>query len=323
MVSPVTPAMVEYIAMFLLIIVVVQLLKRRGIFNDSHQPVFDRLVTEFALPAIVFGVLTTTAMRPEWILPVLIVNIAVIVAIIIAWGACRALGLSPSVTGAVIILSGFGSTYTVGVPVIAAAFGLQSDELALGHAIGSFGFALPFFTLGILIAAYHGLREKGEQISLPAFLKSYFISPIFIAFWAGLFVAVLFTAFHLPGADIYYDVFTDFFVAIQHAVALLVWIALGLLLRPVKIRTLVPLLVLVVLIHLIVLPALVFAGGSATGLPLMQRQMTVLLAAMPSGAIAAVIADRYGCDGKIAAAIVIGTYLISLVTLPVTLAIGL
>jgi predicted permease len=34
------------------------------------------------------------------------------------------------------------------------------------------------------------------------------------------------------------------------------------------------------------------------------------------------IADRYGCDGKLAAAIVVCTYLISLVTVPLILAIA-
>ncbi|MFA5266657.1 MAG: AEC family transporter [Methanoregula sp.] len=318
----VTFAMFQYIVMFLLIVGVVQLLKVRGIFDDSHQPVFDRLVTEFALPAIVFGLLTTTAIRAEWVLPVLIVNVAVIVAMVVAWAACRAFSFSPAVTGTVVILSAWGSTYTVGTPVLADVFGPLSEEMALGHALGVFGFALPFFTLGIMVAGYFGLAERGERISLPEFLKDFFFSPVFLAFWLGLIVSVLFTVFHLPGADIYADVFTEFFVVIQHALNLLVWIALGLLLRPVRARTLVPLLALVAVIHLFILPALVFTGGYAAGLPVMQRYVSVILAAMPSGAIAAVIADRYGCDGKLAAALVIGTYLISLVTLPLTLAIG-
>jgi predicted permease len=37
---------------------------------------------------------------------------------------------------------------------------------------------------------------------------------------------------------------------------------------------------------------------------------------MPSGAIAAVVAGRYGCDGALASALVIATYLVSLVTIP-------
>lgn len=319
----VTFAMLQYIVMFLLIVAVVQLLKRRGIFDDSHQPVFDRLVTEFALPAIVFGMLTTTIIRIDWVLPILIVNIAVIIAMVVAWAACRAFSLSPAATGTVVILSAWGSTYTVGAPVLATVFGTASEELALGHALGTFGFALPFFTLGILVAGYFGLAEQGKDFSLPAFLKDFFCSPVFLAFWLGLVVSLLFTFFNLPGADIYDDVFVEFFFVIQHALNLLVWISLGLLLRPVQVRTFVPLLALVAIVHLFLLPALVFVGGSLTGLSLMERQVSVILAAMPSGAIAAVIADRYGCDGKLAAALVIGTYLISLATLPLTLAIGM
>lgn len=317
--NPIVVSMSEFIVMFLIIILIVQLLKRRGIFNDSHQEVFDRLVTEFALPAIVFSLLATTSLRAEWLLPVLIVIGAVLATILIAWAVCRISGVSPAITGSIVILSAFGSTYTVGGPVISAVFGFQSEEAALGQVLGTFGFALPFFTLGILIAAYFGLMQKGEHISIPVFLKNFLFSPIFLAFWLGLVASLLFTTLQLPGADIFHEVFLDFFLVIRHSLDLLVWIAIGLLLRPVRLRTLVPLLALVVAIHMLILPALVFAGGYAAGLPVMQQQVDVLMAAMPSGAIAAVIANRYGCDGKLASAIVICTYLISLVTLPLIL----
>ena len=287
--------------------------------EQSCKQVFDRLVTEFALPAIVFALLTTTRFRPEWIPPVLLVIGVVLATILLAWGACRILRVSPAITGAIVILSAFGSTYTIGSKVLSVVFGPASEEVALGNFLGTIGYALPFFTLGILIAGYFGLAEKGERISLPEFLKRSLLSPVFLAFWLGLFVSILFSAFHLPGADIYYDVFTDFFVIIQHSLDLLVWIAIGLLLRPVRLRTLVPLLALVAAIQLFVVPALVFAGSSLAGLPAMQREVAVLMAAMPSGAIAAVIADRYGCDGNIAAAIVIGTCILSLVTIPAML----
>jgi predicted permease len=317
--NPIIVSMSEFIVMFLVIILIIQLLKRRGIFNDSHQQVFDRLVTEFALPAIIFGLLATTSLRAEWILPVLIVIGAVLVIILIAWGACRIFGISPATTGSIIILSAFGSTYTVGGPVLSAVFGSQSQEVALGQVIGTFGFALPFFTLGILIAAYFGLKEKGEHISVPLFLKSFLFSPIFLAFWLGLVASLLFSTFQLPGAAVFSEVFLDFFLVIRHSLDLLVWIAIGLLLRPVRLWTLLPPLAIVVVIHMLLLPAIVFTGGYAAGLPLMQQQVDVIMAAMPSGAIAGVIANRYGCNGKLASAIVICTYLISLITLPLLL----
>ena len=184
--NAVTFSLIEYIVMFLLIVGVIQILKWRGVFNDSHQPVFDRLVTEFALPAIVFGLLTTNTFPAEWILPVTIVNCAVIIAMIAAWGICRGLGLSPAATGTLVILSAWGSTYTVGTPLLGAVFGISSEEVALGNVIGIFGFALPFFTLGILVAGYFGLHEKRVDFSLGKFLKEYFSSPVFLAFWPGI-----------------------------------------------------------------------------------------------------------------------------------------
>jgi predicted permease len=57
-----------------------------------------------------------------------------------------------------------------------------------------------------------------------------------------------------------------------------------------------------------------FFGYFANGLGIL-----VIKAALPSGAIAAVISNRYGCNGKLAAPIVIGTCLICLVTLLLTL----
>lgn len=47
------------------------------------------------------------------------------------------------------------------------------------------------------------------------------------------------------------------------------------------------------------------------------REVLVIESAVPSGAIAAVLAERYGCDGTLASTIVIISFLVSLVTLPV------
>lgn len=40
------------------------------------------------------------------------------------------------------------------------------------------------------------------------------------------------------------------------------------------------------------------------------------MTAMPSGAVAAVLASRYGCDGAIASSLTPGTYIVSLITIP-------
>ena len=309
----------EYVIMFLLIVLIVQLLKRQKIFNDSHQQTFDRLVTELALPAIIFASLTTTSITAEWAVPVFMMFLAILACILISWGVCELWGVPSATKGSIVLVSAFGSTYTFASPLISTVFGPQSEEMSLGLVIGTFGVAIPFFTLGVLIAEYFGLTEKGEDKHPSLVLRNFLATPIFIAFVLGLCLSLLITYLHVPGAGIFSDVFNDFFVVIRNSLDLLVWIAIGLLVRPVKLRTLAPFLTLVVAVQMIIQPALVSCGAYAAGLPVIYRQVLFVMASMPAGAVAAVLADRYGCDGHLAAVLVVCTYLVSLVTIPLLL----
>ncbi|HEX3000860.1 MAG TPA: AEC family transporter, partial [Methanoregula sp.] len=247
----------ESVVMFLLVFLIVQLLKHRGIFNDTHQPVFDRLVIELALPAIIFASLATTHVHADWIMPVLIMIAAIIVCLVIAWGTCRMLRLTPAVTGTVVILSGFGSTYTFAAPLVGSIFGKASEQMSFALFLDTFGVAIPFFTIGVLIAGYYGQKERGENPSASSTLKQFLATPIFLAFILGLLSSLLFANLLLPGAGVFADVFSGFFTVIQDSLSLLVWIAIGLLLRPIRLRTLLPLLALVVAVQMIIMPALV------------------------------------------------------------------
>jgi len=308
-----------YVLMFLIIILIVQFLKRRGIFNDTPQPVFDRLVIELALPAIVFASLASTPAHPEWIMPILLLIGAVLVCLLAAWVICRLLMLPPATTGTVVLLSAFGSTYTFAAPLIGTVFGHQSAEMSFALVLDTFGIVIPFFTTGVLIAGYFGIKARGGSASAASVLKQFLATPIFIAFVLGLLFSLFLAGLNIPGFWIFADVFSDFFTVIRNSVDLLVWIAIGLLIRPIPLRTFLPLLVLVTGLQMVLLPALAAAGAIAIGLPLMERQVLVILAAMPAGAVAAVLASHYGCDGPLASALVVCTYLASLVTVPLIL----
>lgn len=57
--------LLQSITIFFLRVIFIQVLKRQGIFNDSHQPIFNRLITELALPAVIFSSLATMTFRPD------------------------------------------------------------------------------------------------------------------------------------------------------------------------------------------------------------------------------------------------------------------
>jgi predicted permease len=164
--TPITSLLYQFVITFILIVLIVRLLKRRGVFNDSHQPVFDRLVTELALPAVIFSSLATMTFRADWMVTAGVLFLAVVISGLVAFAACRALKLPPKTTGSVVIVAAFGSTATFAVPLITAFYGAQSTAVAEGLVNGTLGVAIPFFTIGVAVAVYFGMdRESRTMVS--------------------------------------------------------------------------------------------------------------------------------------------------------------
>ena len=60
--------LLKSVVIFFILVLFIQLLKRKGVFNDSHQSVFNRLVTELALPVTIFSTLAVSRIYPDQIL---------------------------------------------------------------------------------------------------------------------------------------------------------------------------------------------------------------------------------------------------------------
>ena len=306
----------QLVLTFMIILAVIWLLKRKGIFDESHQPVFDRLVTELALPAIIFSGLVSADLNTEWLVPSLIMFATIVLCGLVAYGFCRYFRLSPGKTGTIVIVAAFGSTATFASPLIEILYGAESQAVDVGLLIGNFGVAVPFFTLGVLLAFYFGAKEHEKDTRFFPVLKEFIATPIFIAFILGFIASIISSNYQIPGSDVLSDIFSTFFSQIHNSVELLVWIAIGLLLRPFDLKKLFPYLALIVIIQMMLQPAIAVIFAYLFGQSMVVQEVIFLTAAMPSGAIAAVLADRYGCDGQLAASLVICTYIISLVSLP-------
>jgi predicted permease len=176
--------------------------------------------------------------------------------------------------------------------------------------------AFPFFTIGVLIASHFGAQETGRDVRISDNLKEFLGTPIFISFIAGLVAAFLMGQFRIPGAEGFADIFTHFFTIINLSLNLLIWIAIGLMLRPVRITYFLPLFLLVVCIKLLFEPMTATFFAVSAGVSSINQQILLLESSVPSGAIAAVLASRYGCESSLAGWMVVGTYLVSLITIP-------
>jgi len=109
----------------------------------------------------------------------------------------------------------------------------------------------------IAFAAYFGTSQEKPDHGIGSVLKDFLATPIFIAFLLGLVVSIVISIFEIPGADAFVDLFSSFFSTINHSVELLVRIAVGLILHPLKAKTFLPILALVICIKMILQPALV------------------------------------------------------------------
>jgi predicted permease len=305
--------LLKSVTIFFLLVIFIQLLKRQGIFNDTHQPVFNRLVTELALPVTIFSTLAVSQIHADQILAAAVMFLAIAACCLIAYFACQAMKLSWGMTGSLVMLAGIGSTSTFAYPLIRQTFGSNSEAMALGLIIGEFGACIPFFTLGVPITAWFGSRETMKTSEVWPVIKTFFVSPIFISFLLGLVVSQI----PIVSAALNGELPTTFFGYFANGLEILVAISLGLMLKPVQLRPILPLFFLIVGLKLFLQPVFVLGGASVLGLSSLSAEILVIEAAMPSGAIAAVVAGRYGCDGALASALVIATYIVSLVTIPV------
>lgn len=303
--------LIRAVSIFFLLVIFIQVLKRRGIFDTTHLTVFGRLITELILPITIFSTLAVSKIDYHLIFASGVYLASSLIICGIAYLICRYLHLSNAITGSIVILAGFGSTSTIAYPLISQTYGPNSEAMTNALIIGEFGSCIPFFIFGVLIAAYFGQKSENKNACIDS-VKAFFKTPIFISLITGLIVSLIPPLSQLMTSDF----FVDFFSYFNNGFELLVAITVGLMLRPVKINDILRYLIITLPLALILMPLLVYGGAILIHAPAITREILVIEAAVPSGAVAAVISERYGCDGSLASMIVIISFLVSVVTLP-------
>jgi predicted permease len=300
------------VTIFFLLVIYILILKRRGIFTTGNLPVFGKLITELILPITIFSTLAVSTVEYQFLYAGGIYLVVSLLICGLMYLICRLLHFSKPVTGTLVVLAGFGSTSTIAYPLISQTYGIGSEAMTSALIIGEFGSVIPFFTIGVLILSYFGQRKENDSNILFESLKSFVRTPIFISLVAGLVVSLIPPLSLLMMSDF----FTAFFAYFNNGLEMLVAITIGLMLRPVNLREIGLYLAVTLPLALIAMPLMVFGLGALVGVTPATREVLVIMAAVPSGAVAAVMAERYGCDGPLASTIVVVAFLLSLITLP-------
>lgn len=285
-------------------------LRHRGVLAESHGRMLAATVTDLVLPAVIFSSLATHPISwKEGLLPLVMIG-AELVSIGFAWLLGRRLGLARSQLGALILCSAFGSSALLGYALVAEVYRGNAGALSGAIMVGEIGVGVTLFTLGIALAMYFGggILDARREIQV---VKDFLKSPIFLALAAGLMWPWLgVDSNSWPAATLF-----AFLQAAGQALQLLVAFIIGLMLKPIPWRRLLPVAAVAAAIKLVAQPLLAAAFIAGLGVPVLWRDVLVLEAAMPAATLAAVFSLRYGCDGALASSLVVATTVLSAGTL--------
>lgn len=300
---------VNNIAIVIILILSGLYLKRKGVIKESDRPLFARLITDYVLPAFIICGLLSQRPNIESLIIVPIMLLILFVSMIFAWSLGKMLHLSPKGMGAFILVLSIPSTSTLGYALISQIYPNNPAVLSDAILVSEIGVGIPLFTIGVMIAMYYGK----ENIQFLHNIRGYFSSPIFFAVILGL------SSFFLPD-DIYSGVkliLLPFFTPISHTITVVVILGIALMLKPINIRFILLPALCAVLIKLILEPFVALFFAYSVGIIDMQTTILVLDSSLPSGAVTAILAEKYGCDGGLASTLLVVTYCVAPLTIPI------
>ena len=307
-------AVASFVVIFLLMIGGTLWLRFRGALVPAHAKVVSAVITEGVLPAMIFCYVARAAEQTAF----------AELAAVIALAECVALALSALVgrklmrldrrsLGSFMLASSFGSTSLIGNALLDVVFHGSAAVLGMGMVIGQFGVGVPNNTVGLWI----GMQAGAEGGAVPASRNTpdrlaVLKTPVVVAVLAGIAWSLSGVPTTLPGISSVFGALT----LIGAALPFLAAAVTGLSLTHTDWRRLMPLIGLSQVLQLIAKPLFVLLMISALSVPNLDRQVTLLLAALPASPLAAAFASRFGGDTELASTLVVSSTVLSVITLP-------
>lgn len=293
-------------------------LKRLRVMHPAHVPIFNGLVINVTLPALILlGLLRAPALSPHLGLPVLALFLAQMAALGVIYGAGRLLRLPNRLLGATLIVGVFGNTSFIGYPLTLALFPKQFPTTIL---LDQFGMTLPMY----LTAAIVGARLGGGDGSggHKAAMDRFFRSPIFLSAVLGLGLHLLpvpAAAAHMPLLRRVGAILAQCLGYLGQGTTPLVLLALGVALRPGAALKQPVALLLACGSKLLFLPISVWLLCRLFGVGGEVRADTILETAMPTAVLASVLAGQNDMEGDFAVGVVFVATVLSALTIPLLL----
>ena len=302
---------VTSIVVLLALISFAMVLRRIGLLDERDGAIFSKLITNVTLPAMIFVTMARVELHWAELELAGFMVIAILICLALGWVVGRLLKADAPAMGAIVLCSGIGSSSLLGFALIAQVFPQHDAAMAEAVVISSLGGLPILFLLGPLIALYYGSMDAAPAGRLKSAL-SYFYSPIFLSFVAGIGITLTFGVIEHPA----YKSFLDGVHVLGAANTFMVTLAFGLLLRFEAVRAMLVIAAGVGIVKLIIMPVVLWLQQHALDLEDWQIDVLVLEGAMPSSTLAVILCSAYGCDARLGSKIVFFTTIASVITVP-------
>lgn len=303
---------VQAVSVMALFVLLALWLRKRKILGRDNLPGLTGLVTDVVFPLFLFAALAKASFTVENLFLPLILASSESVCLVLAWTVARFLRLSRARTGAFMLASAFGATSFLGLPIIQQVLSTQQGAMADAVVTVEFGTSFLLVTVGLGVAIHYGSCEVGQYSKS---IKRFFTGPTFIALIAGLLWSVL----KLPTDGFLAGLLFHLCDLAGNALPLLAGLCIGLMIEPVDWRDVLKLFIAACVIKLLIMPMIAASGGHYLQLKPVAIEVALILAAMPTATLSAIYSQRYGCDGKLASSLILGTLVVSLFTIPLSL----
>ncbi len=307
---------INSIAPIFLLIALGKLLQKSGFFPDAFFKGLNRLVFWFALPALLICRIGTAHLELETISKiVLLLTLGTLASLLFAWILARFLKLPSPKTGAFIQGSFRGNGAFIGLPVIIYSMGtLDPAAETLGTVVLA-PLVVLFNILGVIVLLHYGKKTYSVSESFSAFLLQLVKNPLIIACAIGLAINLTDIAFPL-------FIFRSL-DALGRAALPLILISIGSSLAFEPLRGAASPSLVASLIKVVVTPMFGFLLAGLFDLTTTERMIAIFYLAAPAAGMSYVMAEVMGNDATLAGRIVALSTLLSAITLPVIMAIGL
>jgi len=302
---------IQALVILIVLIFLGMFLRQWGILKDSDGLTLSKIIINVSIPALILSALSQQQFEAEKLMLAAVMIISQLACALIAWVVSYFLKLSRPRRGALILASTFTSSAFLGYAVVKEAFHNNSEALADAAIVSELGVATLLFTVGIFIAMYFGSSGKLSFKGKFKEMSKFFYSPIFISLILGIGLSF----FNISKKNVFVSSVYELLQLIASANTFLVALTIGVMLHFKDLRKVWWIVLVAVIIKLIIQPLLSQAQAHIFQFPDLWQQIVVLEAAMPTAAMTAVFAKKYGCDAELTSILIFATFISSIITM--------